>query len=369
MRAVLQRLLDPRTLPIAVTIILFAALFGFGSAMYTGFGSLQVLIGLLVDNAFLLIVAIGTTFVIVSGGIDLSVGAVVAFTTILCAILAERLHWPVWAIAPLVLVLGAAYGAAMGALIHFFKLQAFIVTLAGMFLARGACFLITTQSIEIHEPSFHALASFHVPIGSGELNAGALIALAMLAVAIYIAHFTRFGRNVYAIGGNEKSALLMGLPVARTKIGVYAFGGLCSALGGLVFTLYVLSGYGLQAQGMELDAIAAAVIGGTLLTGGVGYVIGSMFGVGVLGTIQTLITFDGTLSSWWTRIVIGALLCVFCLLQRVIERQAARRKANGSGLGGHAAAVDETRPSGESAMPLSLNERALPAEPSVLNIR
>ncbi|HWC44775.1 MAG TPA: sugar ABC transporter permease YjfF, partial [Casimicrobiaceae bacterium] len=175
MRAVLQRLIDPRTLPIAVTVILFAALFGFGSAMYTGFGSLQVLVGLLVDNAFLLIVAIGTTFVIVSGGIDLSVGAVVAFTTILCAILSERLHWPVWAIAPLVLVLGAAYGAAMGALIHFFKLQAFIVTLAGMFLARGACFLITTQSIEIHEASFHALASFHVPVGSGDLNAGALI--------------------------------------------------------------------------------------------------------------------------------------------------------------------------------------------------
>ncbi|CAN7566979.1 sugar ABC transporter permease YjfF [Trinickia sp. LjRoot230] len=363
MRAVLLRLIDPRTLPIAVTIILFAALFGFGSAMYTGFGSVQVLVGLLVDNAFLLIVAIGTTFVIVSGGIDLSVGAVVAFTTILCAICAERLHWPVWAIAPLVLALGAAYGAAMGALIHFFRLQPFIVTLAGMFLARGACFLITTQSIEISEPTFHALAGFHLSIGGGDLNAGALIALAMLAVAIYIAHFTRFGRNVYAIGGNEKSALLMGLPVARTKIGVYAFGGLCSALGGLVFTLYVLSGYGLQAQGMELDAIAAAVIGGTLLTGGVGYVIGSVFGVGVLGTIQALITFDGTLSSWWTRIVIGALLCVFCLLQRIIERQAARRKANGSGLGGQAATNEAAPRTGTNTLPLSLNERAIDVQP------
>jgi simple sugar transport system permease protein len=336
LKALLLRLVDPRTLPIAVTIVLFAALFGFGSAMYTGFGSLQVLIGLLVDNAFLLIVAIGTTFVILSGGIDLSVGAVVAFTTIVCAICAERLHWPIWAVAPLVLAIGAAYGAAMGAIIHYFRLQPFIVTLAGMFLARGACFLITTQSIEIHEPSFHAVASFHVRIGSGELNAGALIAIAALVAAVFVAHFTRFGRNVYALGGNERSALLMGLPIARTKIGVYALGGLCSALGGLVFTLYVLSGYGLQAQGMELDAIAAAVIGGTLLTGGVGYVIGSVFGVGVLGTIQTLITFDGTLSSWWTRIVIGALLCVFCLLQRLIERQAARRKSNGSGFGGRA---------------------------------
>ncbi|KWH05794.1 ABC transporter permease [Burkholderia territorii] len=326
------RLTDPRTLPIVVTIVLFAALFGFGSVMYTGFFSMQVLTGLLVDNAFLLIVAIGMTFVIVSGGIDLSVGSVVALTTIFCAVGAERLHWPVWAIVPLVLVFGALYGAAMGALIHYFRLQPFIVTLAGMFLARGACFLITTQSITINEPTFHALAGISVPVGGGTLSAGALIALVTLAAAIYVAHFTRFGRNVYAVGGNERSALLMGLPVARTKVGVYALSGFCSALGGVVFTLYVLSGYGLQAQGMELDAIAATVIGGTLLTGGVGYVIGSVVGVGILGTIQVLITFDGTLSSWWTRIVIGALLCVFCLLQRVIERHAARRRSGGTGL-------------------------------------
>lgn len=340
MKKLAGRLADPRTLPIVVTIALFAALFCFGSVMYTGFFSMQVLLGLFVDNAFLLIVAIGMTFVIVSGGIDLSVGAVVALTTILCAVGAQWLHWPVWVIVPVVLVFGALYGAAMGALIHFFKLQPFIVTLAGMFLARGACFLITTQSITIDEPTFHAIAAFNVSIGGGSLNAGALIGLATLAIAIYVAHFTRFGRNVYAVGGNERSAMLMGLPVARTKVGVYALSGLCSALGGVVFTFYVLSGYGLQAQGMELDAIAATVIGGTLLTGGVGYMIGSMFGVGILGTIQTLITFDGTLSSWWTRIVIGALLCVFCLLQRVIERQATRRRSGGTGLG----AGSETRP-------------------------
>jgi galactofuranose transport system permease protein len=332
MKKLTGRLADPRTLPIVATIVLFAALFGFGSVMYTGFFSMQVLTGLFVDNAFLLIVAIGMTFVIVAGGIDLSVGAVVALTTILCAVGAEWLHWPIWVIVPIVLAFGALYGAAMGALIHFFRLQPFIITLAGMFLARGACFLITTESITINEPTFHAVAALNIPVGGGSLNAGALVGIATLVAAIFIAHFTRFGRNVYAIGGNERSALLMGLPVARTKVAVYALSGFCSALGGVVFTLYVLSGYGLQAQGMELDAIAATVIGGTLLTGGVGYVIGSLFGVGILGTIQTLITFDGTLSSWWTRIVIGALLCVFCLLQRVIERHAGRRRAGGTGL-------------------------------------
>jgi simple sugar transport system permease protein len=343
MRNLLDRLVDPRTLPIVVTVVLFAALFGFGSVMYTGFFSLQVLLGLIVDNAFLLIVAIGMTFVIVSGGIDLSVGSVVALTTILCALFTERFHWPVWIILPLVLAFGALYGAAMGAMIHFFRLQPFIVTLAGMFLARGACFLITTQSITISDPTFRVLSAFHLDLGGASLTTGALIAIAVLAGAVFVAHYTRFGRNVYAIGGNERSAVLMGLPVARTKVGVYALSGFCSALGGVVFTLYVLSGYGLQGQGMELDAIAATVIGGTLLTGGVGYVVGTLFGVGILGTIQTLITFDGTLSSWWTRIVIGALLCAFCLLQRLIERHAGRRRSNGTMLGERAGAKQPRR--------------------------
>ncbi len=344
LRRSVSRFVDPRVLPIVVTVLLFLALFGFGSVMYTGFFSLQVLFGLLVDNAFLLIVAIGMTFVIISGGIDLSVGAVVALTTILCAVGTEKLHWPVAVVVPLVLLFGALYGAAMGMLIHFFRLQPFIITLAGMFLARGTCFLITTESIQINDRGFHALSEFNIPVGSGSLTTGSLTALAILAAGIVIAHFTRFGRNVYAIGGNERSALLMGLPVARTKIAVYALSGFCSALGGVVFTLYVLSGYGLQAQGMELDAIAATVIGGTLLTGGVGYVIGSVFGVGILGTIQTLITFDGTLSSWWTRIVIGALLCAFCLLQRATERHAARRKATGGGKGSARASRARTQP-------------------------
>ncbi|WP_244817395.1 galactofuranose ABC transporter, permease protein YjfF [Caballeronia sp. Lep1P3] len=355
MKSLIDRATDPRVLPIVVTVALFMALFGFGSIMYTGFFSMQVLFGLLIDNAFLLIVAIGMTFVIVSGGIDLSVGSVVALTTILCAVFAERLHWPVWIILPLVLALGACYGAAMGALIHYFRLQPFIVTLAGMFLARGACFLITTQSITITDPTFRALSGFHLDVGGASITTGALLAIVTLLVAIFVAHFTRFGRNVYAVGGNERSALLMGLPVARTKVGVYALSGLCSALGGVVFTLYVLSGYGLQGQGMELDAIAATVIGGTLLTGGVGYVVGSVFGVGILGTIQTLITFDGTLSSWWTRIVIGALLCAFCLLQRVIERHATRRKSNGTKLG-------EGMPSKKSHRPIP-PDATIEAEP------
>lgn len=146
-----------------------------------------------------------------------------------------------------------------------------------------------------------------------------VIALAVLVIAFVVLHHTRFGRNVYALGGNESSARLMGLPAGSTKIAVYAVSGLCSALGGVLLTFYMLSGYALHAMGMELDAIAATVIGGTLLTGGSGFVLGTALGVLVLGMIQTVVNFQGTLSSWWTRIVIGALLLVFIVLQRLMS--------------------------------------------------
>jgi ribose/xylose/arabinose/galactoside ABC-type transport system permease subunit len=145
-----------------------------------------------------------------------------------------------------------------------------------------------------------------------------IVALAVVAIAFAVLHYTRTGRTVYAIGNGGQSAMLMGLPVGRTKILVYAISGLCSAIAGVLFTFYTLSGYSLTAVGMELDAIAAVVIGGTLLTGGSGFVLGSVVGVLVLGVIQTIISFEGTLSSWWTRIVIGGLLLVFILLQRAL---------------------------------------------------
>ena len=156
---------------------------------------------------------------------------------------------------------------------------------------------------------------------------GAIVSLVVVAIGLYVLHLTRLGRTVYAIGGNQQSALLMGLPVARTKIAVYTISGFCSALGGILLSFYMLSGSGSLAVGMELDAIAAVVIGGTLLTGGSGYLIGSLLGVLVLGLIKTLITFQGTLSSWWTKIVIGLLLLAFILLQRLVF---ARQTAAGS---------------------------------------
>lgn len=167
-------------------------------------------------------------------------------------------------------------------------------------------------------PFFVAVSQSQLPFLGGFVSPTAVIALDTLFVAVWLAHFTSFGRAVYAVGGNEQSAAMMGLAVGRTRILVYAFSGFCAALAGVLFSFYMLSGYGQHAQATELDAIAAVVIGGTLLTGGYGYVAGALSGVLVLGTIQTLIVFDGTLSSWWTRIVIGALLFVSCAVQRLI---------------------------------------------------
>lgn len=326
MNALVRGMRSVRGMPAApwftslVTIVLLVAMLGLGGAAYPGLLAPQVLFNLLIDNAYLLVLAIGMGFVILSGGIDLSVGSVLALATMVSAWLLQTAHWPPGAVVVTVLLLGALFGGAMGAIIHVFKLQPFIVTLAGMFLARGLCYLISIASITIYQPFFVALSQAQVPLIGGFLSPGALIAVVVLLLAVWLAHFTAFGRAVYAIGGNEQSAAMMGLNVGRTKVLVYALSGLCAALGGVLFSVYMLSGYGLHGQGTELDAIAAVVIGGTLLSGGVGYVAGALSGVLVLGTIQTLIAFDGTLSSWWTRIVIGGLLFVFCVVQRVVGK-------------------------------------------------
>jgi simple sugar transport system permease protein len=316
-----SRLVRPqqrRYLPLYATLALLALMYGSGVVQYEAFSDPQVVLNVFIDNGFLLVVAVGMTFVILTGGIDLSVGAVVALTTMVSATLLQEQGWPAFAVLPLVLLMGATLGFGMGCIIHYFDIQPFIVTLAGMFLARGLCYTIGTDSITIDDPFWTSMAQSKVRFGDNFISPSVIIALVVVLVAAYVLAFTRLGRNTYAIGGNLRSAHLMGLPIARTRISVYTISGFCSALGGVLLSFYMLSGNSLHAVGMELDAIAAVVIGGTLLTGGSGFVLGTVLGVLVLGLIQTLITFDGRLSSWWTRIVIGALLFAFILLQRLI---------------------------------------------------
>jgi len=315
-----RRLLDDRNLSILVALALFLLMFGWGSVAYTGFSSLQNFLNLFIDNAYLLILAVGMTFVIISGGIDLSVGSMLGLATMISASLVQKQHLNPLLVILIVLLIGTSLGFFMGCLIQFFDLPPFIITLAGLYLGRGLCYVVSIDTIAISDSFFQAAAHSQInTIGNNFVSPSAVIALVVVAVGAYVLRFTKFGRIIYAIGGNEQSALLMGLPVARTKIAIYALSGFCSALAGIVFTFYTLSGYALDGKGMELDAIATVVIGGTLLTGGAGSVFGTVLGVLAYGTIQVLIVFQGTLNSWWTRIVIGFLVFLFCLLQRLFE--------------------------------------------------
>ena len=313
--------LSRRDLPLLVTIGLFIAGYAVCAGQFPAMLSLRVMLNLLSDNAFLGILAVGMTVVIVSGGIDLSVGSVMAFSAVLLAVLIGG-GMPAPVAFVLVLVAGSAFGALMGAAIQYLKAPAFIVTLTGLFLARGGCFLLTTESVAINDPVYTAITGGGLSLpGGAHLSVGAMVMIAVFIVGGVLLHGTRFGTNVFAIGGDARAAARMGAPVARTTIGIYAFSGAMAALAGIVFSLYTGAGYPLAAMGIELDAIAAVVIGGTLLAGGYGGVIGSLFGVLIQGLIITYITFDGTLSSWWTKIATGALLFSFIVLQKVLSRK------------------------------------------------
>ena len=310
---------------IAATVLFFVA-FIMGSVLYRGFFSLQTFLNLFIDKSFLLVSATGMSLVILSGGIDLSVGSVLAFTTMIISSLTEFAGVNPVVAALVGLAAGSLIGLCMGLIIAYWNVPPFIATLAGMFFARGACYLISVQSISIRNEALRDLALWKFRFGgAGFISCNVIIALMVMLGGVYLSLHTKFGRNIYAIGGSETSALLMGIPIKRVKVLIYTLNGFCSAVSGVVFSLYMLSGYGLHCQGMEMDVIAAVVIGGTLLSGGTGYVFGSIFGVLTLGIIQSLIMFDGTINSWWTKITVGLLLLVFIALQRFIVALGARR--------------------------------------------
>lgn len=316
----MRRLPSRRGMPLLITFGVGIVLYGTVATWFPAFTHLQVFVNLLGDNAFLGIAAIGVTFVILAGGIDLSIGAAIGCTSIFIASMVQLHGWSP-AVAMLVALAGGTLvGIIQGALIHFFELQSFLVTLAGLFFYRGLALLISREAITLNHPLYQTLSMFAIKLGPhAYLSLPALLFVVVFLIACGIATFLPAGRLVYALGGSEQSAMLMGLPVALTKIGVYAFCGFCAALAGITATIYMSSGNALTGAGLELDAIAAVVIGGTLLSGGVGGPLGTLLGVLIFGIIQTAITFQGTLSAWWARIVMGLLLLAFILLQTLLQ--------------------------------------------------
>jgi simple sugar transport system permease protein len=318
--------MNPRLYPLAATIAIFLLAWVICVMQFPFMLSTRVVGNLLTDNAYLGIVAVGMTVVILSGGIDLSVGSVIAFSGVFIAVMLRDTGLHPLLVFGLLLIVTTTFGAAMGWLIHTLAMPPFIVTLAGMFLARGAAYMLTIDSVPIDHAFYDLLDdAYYLMPGKGRLTLIGVVMLLTVLAGMIVAHRTRFGASVFALGGGEATARLMGVRIGRTTVAIYAFSGLMAGLSGIVFSIYTSSGYPLATVGTELTAIAAVVIGGTLLTGGAGFVFGTLIGVLTMGLIQTYIVFDGTLSSWWTKIIIGLLLLAFILLQKGLLRVTAVR--------------------------------------------
>ena len=343
--AVLDR--NRKFMPLASTTALFLAIYFWGVVSFPAMQDGQAFFNLFDAAPFLICTVVGETFVIVSGGIDLSVSGILALTTVVAASLLN-MGWNPWLIFPVVLLMGMVFGLVMGLFITYLKVQPFIATLAGMWLARGLCYVISDAEIRIHDATYTTLGQTKILIPGladpatkrGDyITYLVVVALAVLVVGLFVAHFTRFGRTVYAMGGgngaNETSARLMGLPVNRTKVLVYVLSGFCSALAGILYSIYVMSGRGTHGTGFELTTIAAAVIGGIALTGGEGYLIGALVGVLLTSLIQSLIQYNGQLSSWWVYIFIGGLMLLFIGIQSVVANMNAAAIGRAR-FGGHA---------------------------------
>ncbi|MDR1078459.1 MAG: sugar ABC transporter permease YjfF, partial [Propionibacteriaceae bacterium] len=325
---------------VLITVVLFVAVYVAGVFIYgdKNFGSLNSFFDMLNSNPGLIVIAAGMTMVLISGGIDISVGAQVAMYCMMFAFFMERRGVGCATMIVVVLATGLVFGLVQGALVAYFKIQPFIVTLAGMFFARGMTATISPQTIDITNPEFMGLALFKIkfPFGGYTNAAGVyqqpfvylsvVLALAALVLVYAVMTWTKFGRGVYAVGGSEQSALLMGLSVTRTKLLVYTFNGLLTAFGGFLFCLFSTGGAVEKAQGFEMQAIASSVIGGTLLTGGVGNVLGSFVGVLVQTTITKFINFNGTLANGWSSIVLAAIMSFFIILQSVFTYVRGKRR-------------------------------------------
>lgn len=331
------------TVMLMITIALFILLYGAGCLMYADkeFGRLQNFLNVMINNAGLIIVACGVTCVMLTGGIDISVGSVVAMTCMFMSVGLAEWGMSSGVLIALILLIGVVFGAVQGFCIAYLEIQPFIVTMAGLFFARGMTAVISTQQVSVpFESWFGQLSQIkcEIPFGIGAylnkkgvlvtpyVRITVVIALIVALITFLMLRYTKFGRSLYAVGGNQQSAALMGLNVKKTRMLSHVLCSFYATLGGLCFCLNTMCGTPTQATGLEMDAISSAVIGGTLLTGGVGNVVGTLFGVLINGTISSLVKFNGKLVASWANIITAVLLCFFILLQAIFAKLKERQK-------------------------------------------
>ncbi len=318
-----------------ITILLFIILYLYGAILYgdRGFTKIQFILNLFINNAALIIAVCGMTLVLITGGIDISVGSVVGMICMLLAYLLEIVGLDLYLALIITLIVGILFGIFQGVLIAYFKIQPFIVTLAGMFLARGITAMISSNMISITNESFLSLAKSKIVfefisvtnrngiVTHPYIYFSVVLAILVVILITILLKFTRFGKSIYAVGGDSEAAASMGIDASRVKFKVYVLNGILVTLAGVAFCLNSCGGFVEQARGFEMDAIASTVMGGTLLTGGVGSVIGSLFGVLTKGLIESLVTFNGSFSSWWARIIIALFLCGFIVMQTIFNNK------------------------------------------------
>ncbi|MBR4068418.1 MAG: sugar ABC transporter permease YjfF [Clostridia bacterium] len=324
---------------LTITICIFFAMYGLAMLVWGGgFLRFQQVFDMLNNNAALIIVACGLTIVMIGGGIDISVGGVTALVVMSCIVHMNNGGSIVTA-ALLAVGIGLCFGLVHGFLISYLEIQPFIITLAGMFFARGMTTIVSLEPQKIAHEGFKALMKTKIEIPwlgyvakkgnliPARMEIGVVVALVVLIVVFIMLKKTRLGRGFYAIGGNSQSALMLGVNVKRTRFLSYLISGLLSGIAGFVFMMHTGAGNATNAAGAEMNAIASAIIGGTLLSGGVGNVIGTFFGVLTLTTIKAIVTTSGLRDPWWQSITTGAMLCFFILLQSVVLSQRAKKKA------------------------------------------
>lgn len=339
-----RKQMNSNTVLLFITIILFVVLYAIGCVIYAdkGFTHVQTFLNVLINNAGLICVACGMTCVMLTGGIDISVGSLIAMDCMLLSVGMSKWGMNAIVMCILVLVIGLVFGLVQGFLVGYLEIQPFIITMAGMFFARGMTAVICTDQVSITEADsamFYgwANAKIELPAFLGYTNSkgmvqvpyirvGVVVALIVLVAIFLMLRYTKFGRGLYAVGGSEQSAAMMGLNVKRTKMKAYVLSSVLCSVGGICYCLNTMSGSVQQATGLEMDAIASSVIGGTLLTGGVGNVIGSFFGVLINGTISSIVKTNGKLASSWPNILTAALLCFFIVLQSVFALIKSRKK-------------------------------------------
>ncbi|MBQ6589821.1 MAG: sugar ABC transporter permease YjfF [Butyrivibrio sp.] len=322
------------SLLLIITIVIFFVMY-IGAIIFQGggFTKPQMLFNILNANSALIITSVGLSIVMITGGIDISVGGVVALVSMCCAVYLDKMGGSIIGSIGIALGIGLLYGIVQGFLVAYLDIQPFIVSLAGMFFARGMTTIVNTAPFNVENPTFVALKDTRIIVpGMGSytrkgiyvpayVEIGVIVALAVVLLLFVVLRWTKLGRSFYAVGGNKQSALMLGINVKRTKFLSHLICSVLAGIAGYVYFLHVGSGSASHAMGMEMNAIASSIIGGTMLTGGVGNLIGTLFGVLSLCTIQTIVASAGLDDAWWTGITIAAMLCIFLIIQSVVMVQ------------------------------------------------